>query len=411
MARQSSERSGAPRTARILAPMNRAGPAEQREDDAAIGEALARRLLELASIRSVSRQERELCDRLERELRAKPGRELLRVGDNLVVTLPALKGKPRLLLCGHLDTVPENRNFPPRREGDLVHGLGTSDLKSGLAVLLDLIEELSTLATARLGCDPAFVFYAREEIAFSESGLLEVERAWPELRRATLAVCVEPTANAVELGCNGTLHAEVTVRGKAAHAARPWLGKNAIHSALPLLEKIASRPERRWSPPGRPELDYREVMSVTGIQGGKARNVVPDGCSFNVNFRFAPDRSEESARAEITLLVGDGGEVVFKDVAPSGRVASGNALCDRLIALAAGVRAKQAWTDVGRFSSWGVDAVNCGPGLPELAHQQAEHASITKMVESRRILRGLLGLSTRHDAGSTPPTTRPGDSA
>src|SRR6185436_6482704 len=155
------------------------------------------------------------------------------------------------------------------------------------------------------------------------------QKAWPDLKQLQLAICVEPTSNAVELGCNGTLHAEVIVRGKACHAARPWLGRNAIHAALPLLAKIAARPERRWSPSGRPDVEYREVMSVTGIQGGKARNVVPDHCSFNLNFRYAPDRTPDDARAVITELVGDLGEIVFKDLAPSGRVAAGNVLCDR----------------------------------------------------------------------------------
>jgi succinyl-diaminopimelate desuccinylase len=386
------------------------GDAAARHEAAA--EELAERLFELASIRSVSRQERELADWLEARLRA-PGREVLRTGDNLVVTLPALlatgapgkaapseggPAKPLLLLCGHLDTVPENGNFPPRREGDLIHGLGTTDLKSGLAVLWHLLDELSARLgrdgplAARIPCTLGFVFYAREEVAYAESGLVEVERAWPLLRQAALAVCVEPTANAVELGCNGTLHAEVTVRGKAAHAARPWLGRNAIHEALPLLAKIARRPERRHSPIGRPELEYREVMSVTGVSGGRARNVVPDACSFHVNFRFAPDRTEENARSVVAELVGGGGEIAWRDVAPAGRAVSGNPLCDRLIALAGAVRAKQAWTDVGRLSSWGVDAVSFGPGFPELAHQQGEYASIAKMVESRRILRALLEL-------------------
>jgi succinyl-diaminopimelate desuccinylase len=363
----------------------------------AIGEELAERLLELASIRSVSRQERELCDWLEVKLKAHPGRDIQRMGDNLVVTLPALAGKPRLLFCGHLDTVPENGNFPPRRDGDAIHGLGTSDLKSGLAVLTRLLDELEEAAAdpARvemLRVDPAFVFYAREEIAYAESGLAEVEQAWPALKQARLAICVEPTENTVELGCNGTLHAEVTVRGVAAHAARPWLGKNAIHSALPLLGKIAAHAERRWSPADRPEVEYREVISVTGIAGGKARNVIPDACTFNLNFRYAPDRSPDEARMRVTTMVGDAGEVVFKDVAPSGRIPRGNELCDRLVALAGKARAKQAWTDVGRFTSWGVDAVSCGPGFPELAHQQAERASIAKMVDSRRLFRSLVGL-------------------
>jgi succinyl-diaminopimelate desuccinylase len=374
------------------------------EEAASAAEDLAARLLELAAVRSVSREEKALCDLLEGRLRAVAGVEVARTGENLIATLPALAGRPRLILCGHLDTVPVNQNFPPKRAGDRIEGLGTTDLKSGLAVLLRLIDELAGAIAARalerVDCDPAFVFYAREEVAFTESGLNEVERAWPKLREAAFAVCVEPTANGVELGCNGTMHAELAVLGKAAHAARPWLGSNAIHAALPLLARVASRPERAWSPPGRPEIRYREVMSVTGIQGGKARNVVPDRCSFNINFRYAPDRTPDGARAEIRSLFQDaieGGkaELTFKDVAPAGRVPAGNRWCDRLVALAKNeVRAKQAWTDVGRFSEWKIDAVSCGPGFPEVAHQQEEWASVQKMVESLALFRGLVGLAS-----------------
>ena len=366
----------------------------------ALGEELARRLLELAAIPSVSRDEKALCDWLEARLRAVAGRDVLRTGDNLVVTLPALAGKPTVVLCGHLDTVPVNGNLPPRRDGDLIHGLGTSDLKSGIAVLWKLLDELSDglardpALAARLAFAPAFVLYAREEIAFAESGLIEVARDWPALARAEFAVCVEPTLNAVELGCLGTLHAELAVRGKAAHAARPWLGRNAIHAALPLLEKVAARPERRWSPPGRPDVEYREVMSITGIRGGKAKNVVPDECVMNLNFRFAPDRSADDARAQVEALAAGIAEVAFKDLAPAGRVAERNRWCDRLVALSGVARAKQAWTDVGRFTAMGLDAVSCGPGAPELAHQQAEHASIAKMVESLRLFRRFAGTTT-----------------
>ncbi len=357
-------------------------------EDAALGEDLAERLLALTAIPSVSRTEKALCDWLEAKLRVLTGVAVRRTGENLIATLPALAGKPRVVLCGHLDTVPENQNLPPRREGDLIHGLGTSDLKSGLAVLWRLLEELAAAGSA--ACDPAFVFYAREEIAFAESGLIEVARDWPALADAKFAVCVEPTSNAVELGCLGTLHAELAVRGKAAHAARPWLGVNAIHAALPLLQKVAARGERRWCPPGRPEIEYHEVMSITGIRGGKAKNVVPDECVMNLNFRFAPDRTADGARAEVSALAEGIAEVAFKDLAPAGRVASGNPWCDRLVALAGVVRAKQAWTDVGRFTAMGLDAVSCGPGAPELAHQQAEHASIRKMVESLRLFRALV---------------------
>jgi succinyl-diaminopimelate desuccinylase len=389
-----------------------------RQPAATAAEDLAARLLELAGIRSVSREERALCDRIENRLRSVAGVEVGRTGDNLIATLPELSGRPRLILCGHLDTVPENQNFPPRREADRIDGLGTTDLKSGLAVLLRLLDELSGAVVARalerVDCDPAFVFYAREEIAFSESGLNEVERDWPKLKEAAFAVCVEPTANAVELGCNGTMHAELALLGKAAHAARPWLGSNAIHSALPLLSRVASRPERTWSPPGRPEIQYREVMSVTGVQGGKARNVVPDRCTFNVNFRFAPDRTPENARAEIRSLFQDAldagkAELFFRDVAPAGRVPAGNRWCDRLVALAKNeVRAKQAWTDVGRFSEWKIDAVSCGPGFPEVAHQREEWASVAKMVESLAIFRGLVGLGEAAAPEGAAPTAPKG---
>ena len=185
--------------------------------------------------------------------------------------------------------------------------------------------------------------------------------------------------------------------GKAAHAARPWLGSNAIHSALPLLADVAARGERCCSPPGRPECVYREVMSVTGIAGGKARNVVPDRCTFNLNFRFAPDRTSEEARAEVRTLFEKAvqagvAELVFKDVGPAGRVPAGNRWCDRLVGLAKdAVRAKQAWTDVGRFSEWNVDAVSCGPGIPEVAHQKEEWASVAMMVESLALFRGFVG--------------------
>jgi len=353
------------------------------EPPAAAAEDLATRLLELVAIKSVSREEQSLCSFVETRLRAAPGVEVVRVGDNLIATLPALAGRPRVVLCGHLDTVPENGNLPPRREGDRILGLGATDLKSGLAVIWRLLDELSGLVARgpsreldAIDCDPAFVFYAREEIAFRESGLIEVELAWPELRSAQFAVCVEPTSNAVELGCNGS---------------------NAIHSALPLLAQVAARGERCWSPPGRTDCVYREVMSVTGIAGGKARNVIPDRCTFNLNFRFAPDRGSDAARAEVSALFEKAvqagvAELVFKDVGPAGRVPHGNRWCDRLVARAGGkVRAKQAWTDVGRFSEWNVDAVSCGPGIPEVAHQKEEWASVAMMVESLAMFRAFVG--------------------
>jgi succinyl-diaminopimelate desuccinylase len=347
-------------------------------------------LVELINIPSVSHQEHHLADWVESQLRQAPRGEVLRVADEVAFRFPTLTGKPKIIFCGHLDTVPVNDNQTARVEGDRVYGLGSTDLKAGLAVFLDLI---ATLDPAALQVDPVFLFYTCEEVAYHESGLLVVERELPELLQNTrFAICVEPTDNAIELGCLGTLHAEVTVRGQAAHSARPWFGVNAIHAALPLIERIAAVPERAVA--FGDHVRYREVISATTIVGGSARNVIPDTVQVNFNFRFAPDRSSEDAVAWIRELIGDAGTIEFKDVSPSGRVASENPFCRVLVAAAGGiVRAKQAWTDVGRFSEWGIDAVSCGPGIPAQAHQKDEYATLSAMTESAALFERFL-----HDA-------------
>ena len=336
-------------------------------------------LVELINIPSESHHEHHLANWTETQLRQSPHGEVLRAGDEVVFRFPALAGKPKIIFCGHLDTVPANDNQTARVEGDRVYGLGATDLKAGLAVFLDLIE---TLDPATLHVDPVFLFYTCEEVAYQESGLLVVERELPEVLQDTrLAICVEPTDNAIELGCLGNLHAEVTVRGKAAHSARPWFGENAIHAAAPLIERIAAVPER--SVDYGEHLRYREVISVTTITGGDARNVIPDTLRLNVNFRFAPDRSREDAVTVVRELIGDAGAIEITDLSPAGRVASEHPFCRALVAAAGGaVRAKQAWTDVGRFSEWGIDAVSCGPGIPAQAHQKEEYATIGAMTRS-----------------------------
>ena len=336
-------------------------------------------LVQLINIPSVSHQERQLADWVEGQLRQVSRGEVLRVVDEVVFRFPALTGKPKIIFCGHLDTVPANDNLSARVEGDRVYGLGSSDLKAGLAVFLDLV---ATLDPAALHVDPVFLFYTCEEVAYHESGLLVIQRELPELLEDTrFAICVEPTDNAVELGCLGNLQAEVTVHGKAAHSARPWLGANAIHAAVPLIAKIAAVPERAVDFGER--VRYREVVGATTIAGGRARNVIPDAVHVNVNFRFAPDRSGDDAVAWMRELVGDAGTIEVKDLSPAGRVPSENSFCRALVAAAGGtVRAKQAWTDVGRFTAWGIDAVSCGPGIPAQAHQKDEYATMTAMTES-----------------------------
>lgn len=344
-------------------------------------------LVELINIPSVSHQEHRLADWVESQLRQLSRGEVLRVGDEVAFRFPKLSGNPKIVFCGHLDTVPVNDNQTARVEGDRVYGLGSTDLKAGLAVFLDLI---ATLDPAALHVDPVFLFYTCEEVAYEESGLLVVKRELPDLLQDTrFAICVEPTDNAIELGCLGNLHAEVTVRGKAAHSARPWFGENAIHAAWPLIEKVAAVPERAVA--YGEHVRYREVIGATTIVGGSARNVIPDTVTVNVNFRFAPDRSSDDAVAWIRALLGEAGTVEVTDVSPAGRVATENHFCRALVAAAGGVvRAKQAWTDVGRFSAWGIDAVSCGPGIPAQAHQKDEYATISGMTESAALFERFL---------------------
>jgi succinyl-diaminopimelate desuccinylase len=350
-------------------------------------------LVELVNIPSVSHQEHRLADWVDARLRRCRRGEVVRAADEVAFRFPALTGKPKVILCGHLDTVPPNDNQTARVEGDRVYGLGSTDLKAGLAVFLDLVE---TLDPSALQVDPVFLFYTREEVAYNQSGLLVVERELPDLLDDTrFAICVEPTENAVELGCLGNLHAEVTVHGKAAHSARPWFGDNAIHTAAPLIERIAAVPERPVV--FGDQVVYREVIGATTIAGGGARNVIPDAVTVNLNFRFAPDRSGDEAVAWIGELVGDAGTVEITDLSPAGRVASDNPLCQGLVDAAGGVvRAKQAWTDVGRFSAWGIDAVSCGPGIPAQAHQKTEYATISAMTQSAALFERFL-----RDAGES----------
>lgn len=347
-------------------------------------EQLARLLLRLLAIPSPSFHERQLCDYLEIRLRAVRGAAVERIGDNLVVTVPAARGRPRVLFAGHLDTVPPQDNLVPVREGDRIHGLGAADLKASLAVLWLLLEEMPL---GSLPIDPVIVLYRCEEVAFEASGLLEVVAAAPWIREVAFAVCVEPTANRVEFGCLGTLHARVSVQGRTAHSARPWQGKNAIHALAPLLQKLADHPIRDWSAAEGLDILYREVIQVTRIEGGRARNVLPDRAEMSVNFRFAPDRSPEQAREYLLQLVGPDVEVEFTDIAPAGHVCHTSPYARSLLRhTGEAPRAKQAWTDVGRFTEWGVDAISFGPGNPEQAHQKDEFASIEAMVQNYGVL-------------------------
>lgn len=353
-------------------------------------EALA---LELLEIPSVIKEEHAIADFCEAWLRARKVYGVVRAGENLAVQpRPFREGVPRVLLLGHLDTVPKSDENTPRLEGDRIYGLGSSDMKCADAVIMRICER-AVQEEARY--DLAAVLYAREEGPYQESGMPEILSAAPGcFSEIELAIAMEPTDNRFELGCLGTMHARVCFRGQRAHSARPWHGKNAIHMAAPLLQALAELAPRDCEFHG---LRFREVCSATMIEYEGARNVVPGACTVNLNFRFAPDRSTDDAVAWLQDFVrGAVGDAVFEealdfevvDLCPSGRVCGDNPLLRELRALTPETEtvAKQAWTDVGRLSHLGVDAINFGPGHTSQAHQVGEFASRELLAESQALL-------------------------
>jgi len=317
------------------------------------------------------------------------------VGENVALHAhPLREDAPRILLLGHLDTVPVSDLNEPRLSEARIHGLGASDMKCADALILHLLEQSRGRPSPY---DITAVLYAREEGPYDESGLPEIAAAAPDLfEDVGLAIAMEPTDNQFELGCLGTLHAHVRFHGQRAHSARPWEGRNAIHMAAPFLAQLAALEVRDCTYDG---LLFREVCSATMVEYEGARNVVPGSFTVNVNFRFAPDRTRtealawiaEHVRAAVGAEAIDAGRVTIEimDLCPSGRVCHDN---PHLAALreAAGegseTRAKQAWTDVGRLSEMGIDAINFGPGSGDQAHQVGESCSREKLEAARLVL-------------------------
>ena len=335
----------------------------------------------VVDVRSVSGEERVLADLVEAALRGCAHLEVVRDGD-AVIARTRLGHAERVVLAGHLDTVPAAANFPGRLEGDVLHGLGSADMKGGVAVALHLAATLS--APTR---DVTYVFYDGEEVEAERNGLLRVARRSPDLLAADFAVLMEPTDGAVEGGCQGTLRVEVRTTGTRAHSARAWLGDNAIHALAPLLERLGSYEPRRPVVDG---LEYHEGLQAVRVEGGVAGNVVPDEAVLTVNHRFAPDRSEAEALAHVREVF-DGYDVVVIDSAAAARPGldhrSARAFVD---AVGGRPRAKHGWTDVARFAQLGIPAVNYGPGDPRFAHRSDEHVSLEQVRDVARRVRAWL---------------------
>jgi succinyl-diaminopimelate desuccinylase len=323
---------------------------------------LAQRTLQLCQIRSPIGQEAEIAAYVARETSGE------RIG-NAVVCGRVSGARPAVLLAGHLDTVPiQEGDFPARRENGRVYGRGASDMKGALAVMIELWQRLDRGA---LPLDLVLLFYDREEGPIAENGLLPILERRPDLGKASLALCLEPTDLVLQLGCCGSMHATLTFPGRSAHSARPWQGENAIHKAGALLSHLAAQAPREVRVG---DLLYREVMSVTRIEGFTGRNVVPARCDLNLNFRFAPGRSVEDAEREVLALAQRfGATATVTDRAPSGPAILDNPLLQEFRAVtAAPVEAKQAWTDVAQLAQLGIPAANFGPGEQAQAHQRGE---------------------------------------
>jgi succinyl-diaminopimelate desuccinylase len=344
----------------------------------------------LCAIPSPIGEERVLCDEVERW--AGRFERVRRVKDSLVVWVDGEvrdPSRPLIALCGHLDTVPIHAldaGKLPRRESGRIVAPGASDMKSGLAVAMALAQRVPRQARF---CDLALVLYAREEGPFAENELGDVLRDVPELAQARLAVCFEPTDNVLQLGCVGSIHGLVTFQGRSAHSARPWQGENAVHKAGALLSYLMALPPRDAVSGG---LVYREVLTTTRIEGGRARNVVPDHCTLNLNFRFAPDKTLEVASQELRDLAARfGATIELTDLSPSCPAFADHPLVRRFIERTkVAVEPKQAWTDVARLSAAGIPAVNFGPGATAQAHQVGEWVEIASLSRCYRTLESFI---------------------
>lgn len=336
---------------------------------------------QLVDLPSVSGDEQTLADAVEAALRALPHLTVDRHGNNIVARTDLGRAE-RILLAGHLDTVPIADNLPSRVEGDLLYGCGTSDMKSGVAVQLRLAATVT-----EPNRDLTFVFYDCEEVEASRNGLGHIAKEHPDWLAADFAVLMEPSGAVVEGGCQGTLRADVVLTGTRAHSARSWLGDNAIHKAAEVLRRLDAYEPRRVLIDG---LEYREGLNATRIDGGVAGNVIPDECTVHVNFRYAPDRTEAEA-ADHVREVFEGLPVTVTDTAPGALPGLSRPAARAFLEAVGGEpRAKFGWTDVARFSALGVPAVNYGPGDPNLAHKREEHCSLTAIAQVEERLRAWL---------------------
>ena len=336
---------------------------------------------QLCDIESVSGDEKLIADAIVAALAGCDHLEIIRDGDAIVARTTLGRSK-RVVIAGHIDTVPINHNLPVVEDGGYLVGRGTVDMKGGVAVALKLAAELTSSPV-----DLTWIWYDHEEVDSALNGLGRLARNRPDLLEGDFAILGEPTSAKIEGGCNGTARASITLRGLRAHSARSWVGHNAIHDAAPVLAILAAYEPAQLEVDG---LVYREGLNAVGISGGVAGNVIPDLAVVSVNFRFAPSRSASDAEAHLREVFA-GFDLEITDMAPGARPGLDAPLSQEFLAAVGGVAApKYGWTDVARFSDLGIPAVNYGPGDPLKAHADDERVAASEILECERGLRAWL---------------------
>ena len=321
----------------------------------------------IVDVPSESLEEAALADAVEAALRACDHLDVIRDG-HTIIARTNLGRSERVVIAGHIDTVPKNDNLPSRLEGDTLWGLGTCDMKGGVAIALTLAAELTEPVR-----DVTWVFYEAEEIAAVHNGLGRIAREHPDWLAGDFAILMEPSNAGVEAGCQGTMRIEIRTTGERAHSARAWMGHNAIHDLAPALATLAAYEPRTVDIDG---LTYREGVNAVGIRGGVSGNVIPDEGVLTVNYRFAPDRDEEAALAHLRELF-DGFEITVTDSAPGALPGLDRPAAAAFVEAVGGeVGPKFGWTDVAKFTQLGVPAVNYGPGDPGYAHKADEQVPV-----------------------------------
>lgn len=352
---------------------------------ALLADRLTARTLELVDIPSESLHEAEIRAHV-RSLVPPELRVETECADAALYASPRRPGFPLVVLAGHYDTVPAQSNLPGRVADGAVHGLGACDMKSGLAVALELVRDLA--ADAGRSVDLGLLLFGREELPQAFNPLPELFDSSALIHDADLVILLEPTAGSVHAGCLGNLNAQLRFHGVSGHSARPWLAENAIERAIEGLAPIVLHERREAVVDG---LSFWEVLSVTRLEAGIADNVIPDLAVAHLNFRFAPDRTEDEAAAYLRELTPVGAELEVLGTAPAGKVISASPLVAALVASGArGIEPKQAWTNVADFTVRGIDAVNFGPGDPVYAHRRDEQVETSALVHVYETLQRFL---------------------